>query len=81
MRTLTSVDVCVCMFVAYTSLFHFRSIVDPLYAGIRTRACQRDKLLILVCRDGQLLIILTVFPNLSGVGNKILTTKEKLQVR
>jgi hypothetical protein len=63
------------VFVAYTSLFHFRSVVYLLYTCTRTRACQRDKQLILACRDGQLLTALTVFPNLSAIDNKILTIK------
>jgi hypothetical protein len=72
------------VFVAHTSSFHFRSIVYPLYARTRTCACQRDKQqqqLLLACRDAQLLRTLIVFPNLSGVGNNILTTQQKLQVR
>jgi len=63
------------VFVAYTSSFHFRSVVYLLYTCTRTRACQRDKQLILACRDGQLLTALTVFLNLSAIGNKILTKK------
>jgi hypothetical protein len=69
------------VFLAYTSLFYFRCVVYLLCAHTCTRACQRDKQLILACRDGQLLTVLTVFPNLSGIDNKILTTKKKLQVR
>jgi hypothetical protein len=65
------------VFLEYTSLFYFRCVVYLLCAHTCTRACQRDKQLILACRDGQLLTVLTVFPNLSGIDNKILTTKKK----
>jgi hypothetical protein len=59
--------------------------LSVIYAHARERACQRDKQLLLACRDGQLLTVLIVAPNLFGIGNKILTTiitaKQKLQVR
>lgn len=73
------------VFVAHTSSFHFHSVVYVLCACNRISTCQRDKQLLLACRDGQLLTAPTVFPSLYGIGNTILTilrtTKQKLQVR